>query len=71
VIGPRSRSGKATGVPEIKFVTLRCPGCLAQVNVGAGSDLARCSMCGTAWKWKKGAPVTLVDSRFINAGGLS
>lgn len=37
---------------EAFFVSLRCPGCMAQVNVPTKDDVAKCAMCGREWSWR-------------------
>lgn len=53
---------------EVRLIPLRCPGCLAQVNVEPTAEVAKCRMCGTAWNWRR-APkriaLALVPARKI------
>lgn len=45
------------------FISLRCPGCRAQVNVQASQESARCYLCNSRWNWKRGAYMTLAVAK--------
>ena len=46
-----------TKAKPVTMISLRCPGCRAQVNVEPGKAVARCFLCGTHWNWSRGSAV--------------